>query len=165
MGETCSTAVPEESVVLDAGGTVALSAAGVVCWSAAVVVVGVAGVVEGAGAASEEEAAGDRSLVPVDVPVAVDEGAAVLDEVAVAVAGTDDWLRTMTVELVADGDAVEELAADEEVVVATVAEVDADEVLRTIVEGSALEDELTVAEVDAVPVTVVESLVVVTVAV
>jgi hypothetical protein len=114
------------------------------------------------GAASEEDGSGDLLPVSVAVPAAVDVGAGALDEVTVAVAGTEDVLRLMIVagaavdeeaeEVVADGDAVSELAADEDVAVAG-----ADEVMRTMVEGGAvpvLADELKVAELDAVPVAV-----------
>lgn len=108
------------------------------------------------GAASEEDGSGDLLPVSVAVPAAVVVGAGALDEATVGVAGAEDVVRLMIVagapveeeaeEVVADGDAVSELAADEEVAVAGVD--------RTMVEGGAvpvLADELTVAELDAVP--------------
>lgn len=112
--------------------------------------------------AAEEEDSGVLLPVSVAVPVAVDVGADALDEVTVGIAETDDVVRGMIVdgaavdeeaEVVTDGDAVPELAADEDVVAVAVA----DEVPRTMVAGDAvpvLADELTVAELDAVPVTV-----------
>jgi hypothetical protein len=148
--------VPEESVVVD-GGALALSAAEVAAG-----VVGVA--VEDVAAASEEDGSGALLPVSVAVPVAADVGADALDEITVGIAETDDVVRLMTVgaavdedaeEIVADGDTVSELAADDVVAVAV-----ADEVVRTTVEGGAvpvLADELTVAELDAVPVAVVET--------
>lgn len=120
--------------------------------------------VEDVAAASEEDGSGALLPVSVAVPVAADVGADALDEITVGVAETDEVVRLMTVgaavdedaeEIVADGDAVSELAADDVDAVAV-----ADEVVRTMVEGGVvpvLADELTVAELDAVPVAVVET--------
>ena len=113
---------------------------------------------------AEEDGSGDLLPVSVAVSVAVDVAAGALDEVTVEVAGTEDVVRLMIVagaavdedaaEVVADDDAVSEVAADEDVAVAG-----ADEVVRTMVEGGAVPvlaeaDELTVAELDTVPVAV-----------
>lgn len=119
---------------------------------------------EDVAATSEEDGSGALLPVSVAVPVAADVGADALDEITVGVAETDEVVRLMTVgaavdedaeEIVADGDAVSELAADDVDAVAV-----ADEVVRTMVEGGVvpvLADELTVAELDAVPVAVVET--------